>query len=161
MQEIILFRIDDRLIHGQVAAVWTKHLKQTRIVVVDDEANGNELQKQLLKMACPPGVKLSVLTVEKTINNFNNNKYEGDKIMMIAKSPDTVRQLVERDFQYMPKEVIVGNMSGSNDKRKVAPGFNVNEKDVSNFKKIAECGVASYYQLLPNNNKEEVFRLIV
>ena len=36
MQNVICFRIDDRLIHGQVAAVWTKHLHQTRIVVIDE-----------------------------------------------------------------------------------------------------------------------------
>ena len=86
MQEILCYRIDDRLIHGQIAAVWTKHVKQTRIVVVDDEANRSDLQKQMLRLACPPGIKLSVLSIEKTINNFNQKKYDGDKIFMISKN---------------------------------------------------------------------------
>ena len=36
MMEIVNVRIDDRLIHGQVAAVWTLATKATRIMVVDD-----------------------------------------------------------------------------------------------------------------------------
>lgn len=36
MQEIVNVRIDDRLIHGQVAAVWSLVTKATRIMVVDD-----------------------------------------------------------------------------------------------------------------------------
>lgn len=161
MQDIICFRIDDRLIHGQVAAVWTKHLHQTRIVVVDDEANGSDLQKQMLKMACPPGIKLSVLTVEKAIRNFNDKKYDGDKILAIAKCPQTIVRLVKEGFMpFMTKEIVVGNMSGSKTKRKVAAGFNVDDNDVEAFKTINDAGVKCYYQLLPTNNKEEVIQML-
>lgn len=161
MQDVICFRIDDRLIHGQVAAVWTKHLHQTRIVVIDDEANGNELQKQMLRMACPPGIKLSVLTVEKAVNNFNGNKYDGDKILAIAKSPKTIAELIKSGFgKYMPKDIVVGNMSGAKTKRKVAAGFNVDDDDINAFKYIDSNGFKCYYQLLPTNNKEEVSKMI-
>jgi len=157
MQEIICYRIDDRLIHGQVAAVWTKHLKQTRIVVIDDEANTNDLQKQLLRLACPPGIKLSVLSVTKAVKNFMENKYDDDKIMVISKSPKTIVELMDAGFRdFMPKEIIVGNLSGAKTKRQIAKGFNVDDQDVEAFCKIEEHGIIAYYQLLPSNNKEEV-----
>lgn len=157
MQKIICFRIDDRLIHGQVAAMWTKHLKQKRIVVIDDEANGNELQKQMLKLACPPGIKLSVLTVDKTIKNFNEKKYVGDTILAIVKSPLTVARLLDAGFKsYMPDDVIVGNMSGSASKRQIAKGFNVDSQDVDSFNQIQSYGITCSYQLLPADKKENV-----
>lgn len=161
MQEIICYRIDDRLIHGQVAAVWTKHLKQTRIVVIDDEANTNDLQKQLLRLACPPGIKLSVLSVTKAVKNFMDNKYDGDRIMVISKSPKTIVDLMIAGFgDFMPKEIIVGNLSGAKTKRQIAKGFNVDNRDVEDFYKIEEHGIIAYYQLLPSNNREEVKKML-
>lgn len=159
MQEILCYRIDDRLIHGQIAAVWTKHVKQTRIVVVDDEANRSDLQKQMLRLACPPGIKLSVLSIEKTINNFNQKKYDGDKIFMISKNPSTVSALLDRGFA-LPNEIVVGNMAGSPEKRQIRKGFNVTEEDISHFKKLWEAGITPYYQMLPTDLKEELQKIL-
>ena len=52
MQEIVNVRIDDRLIHGQVAAVWSLVTKATRIMVVDDLVVKDPVNKEALKMAC-------------------------------------------------------------------------------------------------------------
>ena len=64
MQEIVNVRIDDRLIHGQVAAVWSMTTKATRIMVVDDLVVKDTVNKEALKMACPQQCKLSILTVD-------------------------------------------------------------------------------------------------
>ena len=53
MQEIVNVRIDDRLIHGQVAAVWSLVTKASRIMVVDDLVVKDPVNKEALKMACP------------------------------------------------------------------------------------------------------------
>ncbi len=57
---ISLVRIDDRLIHGQVAVVWTKHLGVNRILVANDQIVNNEVQKMSLRMAAliPPSAPL-------------------------------------------------------------------------------------------------------
>ena len=62
---IVNIRIDDRLIHGQVAAVWSLVTKANRIMVVDDLVVKDVVNKEALKMACPQQCKLSILTVEK------------------------------------------------------------------------------------------------
>jgi PTS system mannose-specific IIB component len=115
----------------------------------------------MLRMACPSGIKLSVLTVEKAVRNFDEKKYYGDKILAIVKSPKTIVELINANFgKYMPNEIVVGNMSGSKEKKQIAPGFNVDEYDVDLFKKINEYGFVCYYQLLPSNNKEEVVNML-
>lgn len=55
---IIHTRIDDRLIHGQVASMWTNQLGATRIMVVDDKAAFDDMVKTSLKLATPYGVAL-------------------------------------------------------------------------------------------------------
>lgn len=62
---IIGVRIDGRLIHGQVANLWTTKLNISRIMVVDNVVCNNAIEKSGLKLATPSGVKLSVLPVEK------------------------------------------------------------------------------------------------
>ncbi len=57
-------RIDERLIHGQVATMWTNALRLTRIMVVGDDIVKNDIQKTALKTACPHGVHLSILTAK-------------------------------------------------------------------------------------------------
>lgn len=52
---IIATRIDGRLIHGQVANLWTTKLNISRIMVIDDAVAQNDIEKQGLKLACPPG----------------------------------------------------------------------------------------------------------
>ena len=47
MKGIIHIRIDDRLIHGQVATMWTNNLGATRIMVINDEVANNDLQKSV------------------------------------------------------------------------------------------------------------------
>ena len=55
--------IDFRLIHGQVANLWSNARQVSRFMVVDDEVSQDATQKQVLRMACPATVKLSVLIV--------------------------------------------------------------------------------------------------
>ena len=79
MQEIVNVRIDDRLIHGQVAAVWSLVTKASRIMVVDDLVVKDPVNKEALKMACPQQCKLSILTVAKAAANLCAGKYDCGK----------------------------------------------------------------------------------
>ena len=60
---ITQIRVDDRLIHGQVAVVWTKELNTPLIIVANDAAAQDEIMQMTLKMAVPEGAKLLIRTV--------------------------------------------------------------------------------------------------
>ena len=107
--EIANIRIDERLIHGQVAAIWSKALNLTRIMVIDEDAVKNPTQKSVLKMACPAGCKLSILSVESAAANLAARKYEGDRILIIVRSPATLRALYDAGYHF--DSVNVGNMA--------------------------------------------------
>ena len=73
---IIHARVDERLIHGQVAMVWTNTVGATRIVVVNDAAVKDEMIIAALKMAKPAGVKLSILSKNRAIEKFAEKTYD-------------------------------------------------------------------------------------
>ena len=64
-------RIDERLIHGQVATMWTNALHLTRLMVIGDDIVKNDIQKTALKTACPHGVHLSILTAKGAARRIN------------------------------------------------------------------------------------------
>ncbi len=158
MQEIVNVRIDERLIHGQVAAMWTNVLRASRIMVIDDLAALDEIQKMALKMACPGGIKLSILNCEKAALNFSENKYEGDRIFIVVKGPETILKLWNLGLQL--KEVNVGNMSSSVGTKQVKRSVNVSEDDIKNFEELATKGVSFTAQMVPNEDKIEFMKLI-
>ena len=65
MQNIVNVRIDERLIHGQVAVLWSTHTKATIIMIVDNEVVKDAVNKAALKMVCPQQCKLSILTTQR------------------------------------------------------------------------------------------------
>lgn len=81
--KINLVRIDDRLIHGQVATVWSKEANAQRIIICSDEVAKDQIRKTLLLQVGPPGVKVSVVDVAKAVRVYNNPKYEKDTVFFL------------------------------------------------------------------------------
>ena len=71
---ILKIRIDDRLLHGQVAYSWKSALGYDAIVIVSDSAAKDEMRKTALKLCCPDGVKLATRTVEAGAELLKNPK---------------------------------------------------------------------------------------
>lgn len=100
---IIQVRVDDRLIHGQVALVWTKELNASAIVVANNEAAQNEVAQMTMKMAAPSGKKLLIRSVENAIEVLNDPRGKDMRIFVvtnnvkdayeIAKSVDEVKEV--------------------------------------------------------------------
>lgn len=65
MKNVVLARVDDRLIHGEVVSVWTPSLNVNRIIVVDDEVAADKFNKRVIKALAPNGVKVNVYGTEK------------------------------------------------------------------------------------------------
>ena len=93
--QIKLARIDDRLIHGQVATVWAKEAGAERIIVPSDEVANDDIRKTLVKQAAPPGIKVNIVSCEKAIKVHHNPKYEKDTVFYLFTKPQEVVDLVK------------------------------------------------------------------
>ena len=90
---IVLIRVDDRLIHGQVVVGWTRTVEGTYILVADDEVANNTMQKKLLKFATPTGVQSDILTVEESVKNLK----EGDIVSVKVKNTNkTISEMLRK-----------------------------------------------------------------
>lgn len=130
--KIVLARIDDRLIHGQVATVWSKATDCQRIIVCDDEVAKDKIRAVLLKQLAPAGVKSHVVDLAKAVRIYRNPKYENDRCLLLFTNPTSVLYLVEHGVPI--KSVNIGGMSFYEGKHQVMSAVSVDDKDVAAFR---------------------------
>ncbi|WP_370297380.1 PTS system mannose/fructose/N-acetylgalactosamine-transporter subunit IIB [Rossellomorea marisflavi] len=157
-----MIRIDDRLIHGQVALVWSKHLGVNRIVVANDQIAENDVQKSALKMAAPDSAKVSVVPVSKAVELVNDPRAEKLKILVVVNNPLDVKRLVEgiKEKPYL-NMANFGRINGSlHDKRKVFDTVYLAKDDESALHSIFNLGFDLDYQPLPSDNKKSLKKMM-
>jgi len=150
---ISMVRIDERLIHGQVAFVWSKYLGVNRIIVANDNVAKNDIQKMSLKMAVPDTTKCSILAVDEAVNVLNDPRAKTLKILIVVNNPADARKIVEK-----VEEVPFVNISNygllSKDlsaKRKITDTIYVTDDDIEEFNKILKYGKPIEYQVVPTS----------
>jgi len=148
-ENIVNIRIDERLIHGQVAGIWSTSLNTQRIIVINDEAAQDPLQKSSLRMAAPTSMRLSVLTIKEAVKNINSGKYGKQRLFILFKNPTDVLRFIEEGGHI--NRINVGNMSHKEGAREVTKSIKVTKDEEVVFKKIAEHGVDITAQLVPND----------
>jgi len=152
---ILLTRIDNRLVHGQVGVTWVKSLGANLIVVVDDEVANDPLQQQLMKMTAEmAGVGIRFFTIEHTINIIHKAS-PSQKIFIVCKTPQVVRKLVDGGVPI--KEVNVGNMHFSPGKKQLSKKVYVDDNDLEDLHYISSKGVEVYIQDTPDDKKEYLY----
>ena len=151
-------RIDGRLIHGQVANLWTTQLGITRIMVVDNSVSENDIEKAGLKLACPAGVKFSVLPIEKAAANINAGKYNSQKVFLIARKPEVLLKLIELGVPI--KAINVGNMSQTEETRSLSKSINVTDYDVKIFEELNKRGIKLTARMVPSEPESDFMKLL-
>lgn len=149
--EISLVRIDDRLIHGQVATVWVKVSGCNKIIACSDEVAADKLRKTLLLQVAPSNVKAYVLPINKAIEVYKNPKYNDFKTMFLFTNPTDVLRMIEGGVDI--KHVNVGGMCYKEGKTQITGAVSVDKNDIEAFKKLHEKGVELEIRQVASNPK--------
>ena len=153
-----LARIDDRLIHGQVATRWTKETNVQRIIVVSDEVAADPVRKTLLTQVAPPGVTAHVVDVAKMIRVYNNPKYAGERVMLLFTNPTDVERIVEGGVKIT--SVNIGGMAFRQGKTQVNNAISVDAKDIEAFNKLNARGIELEARKVSTDQKLKMMDLI-
>ena len=137
--KINLCRIDDRLIHGQVATVWAHEANAGRIVICSDEVANDQIRRTLLKQVAPPGIKVNIVSVDKAVRVYNNPKYKDETVFFLYTCPQDVLRMVEAGVPI--KSVNVGGMSFKQGKQQITKAVSVDESDKQAFRALHDHGV--------------------
>ncbi len=157
--KIAALRVDDRLIHGQVAMTWTKQLKVNGIVVANDDAANDNTQKMALKMAVPAGIKVLIKPVDEAIRVLNDPRAARMRILVLTRNVRdalTVRKQVgEIEFLNIGN---TGRFDGIDvsEKKLLSPTIMLTEDEIKNLKALVALDPKTCMQQVPNDERKLV-----
>ena len=154
MDGIIHIRIDDRLIHGQVANFWCNNLNASRIMVINDAVYADELQKTVLRMATPSNVSSSILGVDKAVENIKAGKYKGQRVFIVLKSPIDVVKVLEKGLPI--KEINIGNLQGRKDTISIRQNVNLTQEELDACKILEKNNIKITAIMVPGDDSSVV-----
>jgi len=90
---IVLVRVDDRLLHGQIICSWVPHLKADALIVASDDAVKDVMTNQIMKACACGELSVTVLSVDEAIGRARRCAESGDEraIVILGDIKDALR----------------------------------------------------------------------
>lgn len=158
---IVLARIDDRLIHGQVVIGWGNYLKANRIILCSDSIATTPWLIEIFKSAgalAPSEMSISIWTEEETIKYFRDDSSQKERTILLVETPQELLNLVA---QGAPIEVVnIGGMHYKQGKRQLAQYIFVDENDINSLNILKSRNIVLEGQDVPTSKKINVANLI-
>ncbi len=155
---LVLTRIDDRLLHAQVALGWVNALNPDVVVVADDKLSGDQRQIPLMRMSLPPEVELVVAGVEESARLLERDAADARKCVLIVRTPADAVRLVEAGARVAA--VNVGGMHFAEGKVRLLPYVYVGREDVEALRRLSARDVELRAQDVPGNPSYDVVKLL-
>lgn len=149
MAEIVLCRIDSRLIHGQVMTKWVNQSQANRIIVVSDELANDEFMLEIYLLSAPAGVKIDCYSVEDTIKNWKENQFGNGKVLLLL--PDLKSMKAVYDGGIHVSQVQVGGLGGAPNRKVVFQNITLDDPDVEKLEYLNGNGVEIIFQTIPED----------
>ena len=144
---IVFVRIDDRLIHGQVVEGWVNFLKATCIMVADDRVAANTLQKSIMEISVPQGLKVAIGSVEDVCAQLRTAAFDTDRIILLFSNPSDVLRALKSGLEC--QTLNIGGMHYVPGKRKLLDVLAVDDIDLDALKQIAARSIRVEIQTVP------------
>ncbi|MDY6876371.1 MAG: PTS sugar transporter subunit IIB [Chloroflexota bacterium] len=158
IEELGLVRIDDRLIHGQVIAVWCKQRRFTRIVIVDDGVAADSFMQEVLSLAAPPGLQVSALSVKEGINALGQDTPDRGTTMVLLKSPLAAKRLYDGGVKYAALNV--GGIGNAPGRKNIFKNISASEEEIVILKYLTDQGVKITLLTVPGERSKAFSDLV-
>ncbi len=158
---IVLARLDNRLLHGIVAAQWTPRSGATRVMVIDDKVADNPVLKDAMKLGKPAGVALSIISRDTAYTNFKAGKYEGQKVFVVCNDPQIILDLI-KSGNTIEQIVLGGTVVPQDADEAIACGKRayIKKNDIAVYKQIMASGSNVVVQFVPADKQEPLSKYI-
>ncbi|KFK92693.1 MULTISPECIES: PTS N-acetylgalactosamine transporter subunit IIB [unclassified Serratia (in: enterobacteria)] len=157
MPNIVLSRIDERLIHGQVGVQWVGFAGANLVLVANDAVAEDSVQQNLMEMVLAEGIAVRFWPLQKVIDNIHRAA-DHQKILLVCKSPQDFLTLVQGNVPL--KRINVGNMHYAEGKKQIAKTVSVDAQDISAFNGLQEAGVECFVQGVPTEPAQDLYKIL-
>ena len=157
MKKIIVARIDDRLIHGQVVTSWIKAYPITEILIIAGDLAQNMLMQRIYKSVAPEGIDVNIMNNEHAMNYLHEDEKKNENLMILVKTPEIFEFLIENGIQLT--KIILGGMGSKPGRETVIRNVSANESERESLRRLIDRGIKIVYQMVPVDKEIEVEKL--
>ena len=153
-----LYRIDNRLVHGQIISTWMPHLRLQKFVVINDALPTNTLRMKMFRMAIPHTVDFQALSIDEAARSLSASlRPDTPAIVLLETIEDAVR-LFEAGHPFT--NLNLGNVHHGPGRRSYTPSVFLSEADISQLKVLFRRGVRCEIKSLPTQDPMDLSPLL-
>jgi mannose/fructose/N-acetylgalactosamine-specific phosphotransferase system component IIB len=156
---IVLYRVDERLIHGQVVVGWGGPLHADRLIVVDDDLAASPWEQELYCLGVPAEFEAQFTTVAEARDLLPEWQRNPARSIVLMRNVETLREL-SRDSLLRGERVNLGGIHHAQGRRPVLPYLFLSDADAGELRRIAQNGVNLSAQDLPASRSVPLEQLL-
>ncbi len=149
---IKVLRVDDRLLHGQVAVAWVNYYKADVILVANDKVITDQTMQTAFRLATPSGVTLSMKSLDGAVAVMNNPKHASRTIMVITKTLQDAEYLCEKTGTAV-QDILLGGLRSGPGKKQIDMNSYMDEQDIASMDRLEKKGFQIVMQADPTSKK--------
>lgn len=154
---IVFSRIDDRLIHGQVVTTWINQHNVEQIIVLNDAVANDAMQKNILDMAAPQGIKVKAYTIERFCEVIKKTQITRRTMLLFTTSVDVLRA---KELGLPITELNIGGMRKNDEREQLSRALSVTPKEREAFEQLMADGMDITIQMVPKDEKVKLEEVI-
>ncbi len=158
MKNVVLVRIDDRLIHGQVMTSWLNFTQANKIMVIDDEVAADSFMKGVLKSAVPGNIGLGVFSVDRAATRLAKGFKDNDKVIILVKYPKTLQSLADKGINF--EDINIGGMGANINRTKFYKNISASDEERKILRNLIEKGCKIEIRIIAEDNGIDVSKYI-
>lgn len=155
-------RLDERLIHGQVAQAWTKVLKFDTLLVIDDVSAKDDFLAKTLYMAAPAGIKTFVMTVEQALGVLCDPRCKTRHIFAVVRNLNALYEVASKAPDIV--EINIANygklVQSKNERKSYTANLFLDEEEHATLEKVAGLGIPTNMQMTPTSEKVDLKKIL-
>ena len=144
---IVLVRVDDRFIHGQILESWIPFLKAQTVIVANDALAQDQFQMTIMSMAIPERILLRIVSVADVADLLNDHDLDGKRTLVIVSTIKDAYTLFTSGIHY--ESLNLGNNKATQDSRQISYSVWIHEHDNEKLKALMMKGVEVVLQSVP------------
>lgn len=148
MSHLKYFRIDERLIHGQILQKWLKYIGCSNILVIDDETAKDLIIQSVLEMTLPGNMNVLFLNVLDGVAQLSKMQ---EDCFVLMKDLETLQQVFEQGMDIV--QVNICRLPYFPGKKKIYKNIFVSDAEETILKEFMKQKIDVYIQMVPDNEK--------
>lgn len=155
---VLLVRVDDRFIHGQILESWIPFLKAQSVIVANDNLASDHFQKTIMSMAIPERIILRIVSLDESLMLKEDKELDGKRTLVIVSSIRDAYTLYTNGFDF--SQLNIGNNKGTEDSKQVSYSVWVDKEDMERLRTLMDKGVDVSLQSVPRERNIDMKSII-